>query len=107
MSKYLFIFIFSLTFIPTLIQASQNNDQFESGLKAFVQGDARTAAAIWHPLALAGNPEAQYRLGFLYRTGNGVQRDDSKAYQWYALAAKQGHATAYYQMRVLERELGK
>lgn len=107
MSKYLFLLVFSVFSSQVLAQAGQAGSQFESGLQAFIQGDAKAAAAIWQPLAEAGNREAQYHMGYLYRTGSGVQKNDRKAYQWYALAARQGHATAFYQMRLLERELGK
>ena len=38
-----------------------------------------------------GSSDAQIRLGYLYGTGEGVERDDAAASKWYRRAAEQGH----------------
>ena len=39
-------------------------------------------------------PEAQYRLGLMYRDGEGVEKNYEKAVEWYRKSAKQGYASA-------------
>ena len=53
------------------------------------------------PLAGQGNAVAQFSLGFMYDTGQGVTQDDSEAVTWYRKAAAQGHANAQYNIGVL------
>ena len=45
-------------------------------------------------LAETGVPEAQFNLGVMYFTGDGVPEDDAEAVIWYRQAAEQGHADA-------------
>jgi TPR repeat protein len=59
------------------------------------------AAAIWEELAREGLPEAQYRLGSLYRSGRGVPVDHAKAAEWFLAAAKVGHPKAQYGLGTL------
>ena len=47
-----------------------------------------------------GEPTAQFRLATLYATGHGVERDDTKAAQLYALAANGGNRNAMYNFAV-------
>ena len=67
---------------------------FREGLDAYNKGDYETAYKQWKPLAKAGDAEAQYNLGFMYRRGEGVKQDDEKAAYWYRRAADQGDAKA-------------
>ena len=39
-----------------------------------------------------GNAEAQFRLGWMYATGQGVAENYAEAVRWYRLAAQQGQA---------------
>lgn len=48
--------------------------------------------------AQQGNGFAQYNLGYRYATGEGVQKDDKKAAEWFAKAAEQGVADAQIEM---------
>ncbi len=41
-----------------------------------------------------GNPEAQLKIGICYQTGNGVPKNNSKAFEWIEKSAKQGNADA-------------
>lgn len=52
-------------------------------------------ALRWLRLAVqAGNADAQYRLGSMFNSGDGVTRDSAEALRLYRLAAAQGHARA-------------
>jgi TPR repeat protein len=81
---------------------------FEDGMAAFKRGDWAKAAALLQPLAEAGNPEAQEKLGLLYERGDGVKLDNRKAFEWYMKAAlqgdafAQGHVATFYRIGVLD-----
>ena len=62
-------------------------DPFDDGAKAFAKNDFKTAEKMWRPLAEQGNPKAQFNLGVLYASGNGVAQDNASAYLWFSLAA--------------------
>lgn len=53
-------------------------------------------------LAQNGNATAQYKLGTMYETGDGVNADIELAKQWYAQAAKAGLETADQRQTYLE-----
>ena len=74
---------------------------FREGLDAYNKGDYETAYKQWKPLAKAGDAEAQYNLGFMYRRGEGVKQDDEKAAYWYRRAADQGDAEGQYILGVM------
>ena len=50
------------------------------------------------PLATQGDANAQYQLGTLYYSGNGVTQDYSQAALWYRRAAQQGNVDAQYSL---------
>lgn len=49
-----------------------------------------------------GLPEAQYRLGMLYKTGQGVPQSTKKARKYFKLAAEQGHSAAKLELAKAE-----
>jgi hypothetical protein len=50
------------------------------------------AAVKWFTLAAKqGYAQAQINLGFLYEYGNGIARDDIRAYMWYHLSDHNGN----------------
>ncbi len=69
--------VFTLAAAPAAAQTTT-----EDGIRAMVRGDYQTAARILRPLAddtLRPDPVAQFFLAFLYETGEGVGRDESRA----------------------------
>ena len=46
--------------------------------------------------ATEGDAIAQFNLGLCYHNGDGVEKDDEKAVEWYTKAAEQGHPDAQY-----------
>lgn len=76
-------------------------DPLTQGLTAWTDGRHSEAIAYWRPLAEDGHGEAALFLGFAYRFGIGVERDDRVAAQWYRLAANQGHPEAQYQLGLM------
>jgi TPR repeat protein len=68
---------------------------------AVERGDYATAMRELRPLAEQGLAAAQFNLGLLYANGQGVQKDDAQARQWYEKAAAQGHADAQVNLGIL------
>lgn len=66
----------------------------KDGVDAWDAGDYQKAVAEWRPLAVAGDPDAQFNLGQAYKLGRGVPADLGQAEVWYRRAAKQGHLQA-------------
>lgn len=64
------------------------------GVRKYEAGDYRAAFAIWQPLAEAGDPDALFNLGQVYRLGRGVTVDIPKAIAHYRAAARRGHIAA-------------
>jgi hypothetical protein len=56
-------------------------------------------------LAEQGDADAQFNLGLMYETGDGVARDYAEAIKWYRLAARQGISKAQNNLGVMY-ELG-
>jgi len=56
--------------------------------------------------AQQGDPQAQMFVGYLYETGQCVERNYAKAAQWYSRAAEQGNTIAQSQLGNMYR-LGK
>ncbi|AVA14485.1 MULTISPECIES: SPOR domain-containing protein [unclassified Sphingopyxis] len=66
----------------------------KAGVDAWEAGDYAKAVAVWRPLAITGDPDAQFNLGQAYKLGRGVPADLGQAEGWYRRAAKQGHLQA-------------
>lgn len=61
---------------------------------AYLAQDYPRTLTIVEPLAIAGEPWAQYTLGYMYHYGRGVAQDRQMAKQWIQRAADQGYAPA-------------
>ncbi len=48
-----------------------------------------------------GDASAEYNMGVMYHTGNGVQQDYGKALKWYKMAAAKGEAEAEFKLGVM------
>jgi len=75
--------------------------QFEDAVAAHQRGDYATALRLWHPLAERGNADAQFHLGVMYESGQGVLRDDAEAIKWYRKAAEQDDGVAQFNLGVI------
>ena len=45
--------------------------------------------------------DAQFNLGLMYYTAEGVEQNDGEAFRWFAAAVEQGHAKAQFNLGVL------
>lgn len=74
---------------------------FDKGLTAARSGDYAAALQEFRPLAEQGDATAQYNLGGMYASGDGVPQNDAEAVTWYRKAAEQGDATAQNNLGVM------
>ncbi len=74
---------------------------FDQGFAAYGRGDYATALQLWRPPAEKGHAEAQYFVGGMYESGEGVPQNYAEAMKWYRLAAEQGPANAQNSVGVM------
>jgi len=74
--------------------------------KAFKLRDWETAYQGFRPLADEGNPDAQFKLGYLLRNGRGVEKNFPASVFWYRKAANAGHVRAQNYLAI-SLELGR
>lgn len=67
---------------------------------AFERGEYEAAVRLLRPLAQQGDAGAQFSLGFLYDTGQGVPQDHHEAVRWIRKAADQGDPRAQYALGI-------
>jgi TPR repeat protein len=78
--------------------SAQADGGFERGAAAHRHGDYQAAVKLWQPLAEKGQVDAQYNLGVMYYSGDGVKQDYVEAAKWLRMAAEQGDEQAQYYM---------
>src|SRR5580658_4678658 len=69
-----------------------------AGLRAFQEGDYKTALREFKAGADQGQANAQYNLAVLYLEGLGVAKNLDEAFRLFRLAADQGHAQAEFRV---------
>lgn len=84
--------------ILTLAQPSLAQSDVDPGSAAFMHGDYATAMQEWWKKAKAGDAEAINNIGVLYNKGLGVDRDPTKAAEWYQRAAEFGYPNAQFNL---------
>jgi TPR repeat protein len=78
----------------------------EDGNTAFQERDFDEAFEVLLPLAKEGDAEAQFKVGFMYVHGRGVDRDFDEAMRWMTAAAEQGYPEAQYNL-ALSYDIGR
>ena len=73
-------------------------DDLIDAVDALEGEDYETAYKLFLRLAEQGNAEGQFKLGEMYRKGQGVPQDDKEAFKWYRLSAEQGFAGAQHHL---------
>jgi tetratricopeptide (TPR) repeat protein len=58
-------------------------DAFRAGTRLYYQGDRKQAIEQLRRAAENGHPIAQWKLGRIYQTGDGVPANDAKAFEFY------------------------
>lgn len=79
----------------------------KKGLQYAITGDYGQAIDIWLPLAEAGDAEAQYYIGVVYKDGLGVEINYDKFRYWTSKSAFRGSSSAMFNLGVMyEHSLG-
>jgi uncharacterized protein len=68
---------------------------FEDAVDAHARGDYAKALRLIRPLANDGDASAQFNLGLMYTTGQGVQRDNAAAALWFRKALESSSARPF------------
>ena len=74
--------------------SAQDLSHLDKGFSAYDSGNYAGAMEHFRIAAAQGDAVAQFNLGFMYRNGEGVPKNDVEAVKWYRLAAAQGDADA-------------
>ena len=72
-----------------------------------VEQSYEKAVEYYEQAAQLGFAQAQYCLGRIYATGEGVSKNETKAHALWTLAAAQGHENAIKMLPVLEKNMKK
>ena len=73
----------------------------DAGFDAFERGDYGAAYEAWKTAAERGQKNAQFYLGYLYDSGQGVAEDNAEAAAWYRKAAVQGQNDARFNLAAM------
>ncbi len=79
---------FAAVGILTLCIGSVGSIAIENGWQAYVKGNYASALRDFRVKAQRGDASAEYNLGVMYETGQGVEQDDVEAFIWYSRAAE-------------------
>ncbi len=85
-----------IAFIVWLVAAPVAAEDFQTGVAAFGKGDYATAMRVFKQHADQGDAAAQFNIGFMYRKGYGVGKDNAAALKWIRRSAKQGFEQAQH-----------
>lgn len=92
----LYAVLLACAMVLTAVSAQAGGGDFERAAAAHRQGDYQTAVKLWQPLAEKGQVDAQYNLGVMYYSGDGVKQDYAAAAKWFRMAAEQGDKQAQF-----------
>ena len=107
MRFFLVILLLSISFSSLAAAEIANLEARLAESKAAVKERNWAAAyAGFKSLAEAGNPEAQFQLGTLYRNGRGVEKNFQTSVSWHTKAALAGHVRAQNYLAI-SLELGR
>jgi TPR repeat protein len=71
----------------------------DDAIEYFENGNYQKAYDIFYDLALCKkNDEAMFYLGIMYYDGNGIDKDESKAKEWWKKSANRGNLDAKFRL---------
>ena len=77
------------------------SETLQDAQAAIQAGDKVRALGIYTLLAQEGNAKAEYNLGQMYISGDGVPQDVDEAQNWYRRSAEHGYSEAQYTLGAL------
>ncbi len=91
-------------FCSTAFHVMPVRASMEEALSAARNRNFDQAFKLFLDEATRGNPEAQYRLAGMYKSGQGTRKNHEQALQWYKKSAQQGHVKARKKLVALEKK---
>jgi TPR repeat protein len=82
--------------LPLAVLSATAWANYSDGLAAYQARNYTKAVKEFTPLAGQGNRDAQYLLGLMNYTGQGIPQNYKRALGWFEKSASQGHADAQY-----------
>ena len=89
------------TLIALVLTAGLCANDFGQAVEEYKSGNYIQALNIFYALAKKDDVRAQYNVALIYANGLGVEQDLPQAELWYERAAKQGNASAQYNLAQL------
>ncbi|WP_439239164.1 tetratricopeptide repeat protein [Lonepinella sp. BR2919] len=84
LNKLLLVSIISFSLTTVCANQSMSESETKAKTTSFIIDKANE-----------GYPEAQWLLGYMYKTGDGLSQNYAQAVKWYRKAAEQGHRNAW------------
>lgn len=104
MFSYRFIRCFTYLFLLAFLSSCASQAMLlQRGKRSFEDQNYRQAFIRLKPLAQAGQPDAQYAVGYMYYYGQGVIENKSAAIYWMKEAAKQQQTDAIAALKLLSQ----
>ncbi|MBQ9566178.1 MAG: SEL1-like repeat protein [Synergistaceae bacterium] len=88
-------------FVQPALAAQGLEEQFRRGVECYHQQNYAEAARLFRNVAEHGVSVAQYNLGLMYYSGQGVKQNYKEAFKWFRKAAEQGYADAQNNLGVM------
>ncbi|KAG0255666.1 hypothetical protein DFQ27_006121 [Actinomortierella ambigua] len=85
------------------LNGRSNNNYNNTNHTSTPAHESREFAAL-KPLAIKDDTEAQMALARMYERGDGIPKDDAKAFAWYHQAARLGHLQAQFRVGEMFRD---
>ncbi len=95
--------LFSIFFLSFASIAYSNDLQKAQNLAE--RGEHHKALQIYKNSAEGGNPQAQIKLGIMYKLGRGTSRDYVLAAKWFNVAAEQGYKEGIEYKNIMENRM--
>lgn len=96
-----------ITIFACVVLSSCTTDQqrLAQGKESFIVGDYHQAFKTLQPLAVKGNADAQYAVGYMYFYGYGTPKNNVLANKWMQSAAAQGQPGALQALKMIQDEM--
>ncbi|HLB41291.1 MAG TPA: sel1 repeat family protein [Gammaproteobacteria bacterium] len=102
--KWLLI-LFLLSMVSACTSSLVITSELQQGKRYFEAGYYKRAMHDLLPLAVNGNAEAQYAVGYMYYYGNGVAQNTDTGHFWIKRAANQHYTPAIKALKLINKLL--
>ena len=92
---------------PPKVMSPATMSELEQGKRLFQDGYYKRAMQQLLPIAVDGNAEAQYAVGYMYYYGYGTTQDTASGDLWIGRWAEQGYKPALDALNIIVQEKNK